>query len=106
MAVHLRTKARHDCSHIESAALKIGDDTLEVGACGACMLNGVSNADLVGNMMADKHPVKHTKTSETLHLFEIELGHGQAVHVRAAKDLVSVKFANVTAEDFGNSTGM
>lgn len=102
----VRTQARAEFSYIESAAIKIGDDVLEVGAYGEWMVNGISHGE---DLTLDRFPVKHTK-SEKHHAFEVELDDGKKVSIHSFKDLVSVKISGGTLgetfKDFGNSTGM
>ena len=102
----VRTKARAEFSYIESAAIKIGDDVLEVGAHGDWMINGISHGE---DLTLDRFPVKYEK-GEKHHVFEVELDDGKKVIIQSFKDLVSVKISEGTLEemykDFGNSTGM
>jgi len=92
LAVHTRATLRYDYSYISSAAIRIGDDILEVGSFGNYMLNGVSNADMPV-FLADKFPVHHTHTKDTVHSFDIELGQGESITVTVFKDIVNIKIA-------------
>jgi hypothetical protein len=104
LTAQIRTKARYSYSYIESAAIKIGDDVLQVAAYGQYFVDGVSNAEMP--MTLSGYPVKHTKTSDLEHLFEIELGEDMFVYLKAFKDLVSIKFHNIQAKDFIDSKGI
>ena len=42
ITIHIRTKERYGYSYIETAAVRIGEDTLEVSSYGFYMVNGVS----------------------------------------------------------------
>ena len=44
--IHIRTKIRYGYSYIELAALKIGNDILEVSSWGEYSVNGVGKADM------------------------------------------------------------
>ena len=43
--LHIRTTIRYDYSYIESAAIQIGNDVLEVSSFGSYALNGVKGLD-------------------------------------------------------------
>jgi len=100
----VRTQKRHGYSYIESAAIKIGDDILEVGAYGGYMLNGVSNAEMPNTL--DRYNTVYEKVNDKVHRFEIDIGKGQTVVVKTLKDLVAVSVHNATAEDFASSQGL
>ena len=101
---HVRTKAQYQYSYIESAAVKIGDDVLEVSSYGNYMLNGVGNAAMP-NMMSG-YSVAYTLSGENDHEFDIQIGDLDHIYVKAHKNMVSVKFSNVHATDFEDSTGL
>ncbi|CAB9517949.1 expressed unknown protein [Seminavis robusta] len=98
LEAHVRTRIRYWYSYIESAAIKIGDSVLEVGSFGTYFVNGVESGEL-------HHSMAHTVLSDHEHVFAMEV-HGQHIKVRAFKDMVSVKFVNVTSEHFGSSRGL
>lgn len=104
LSAHARTKARYDYSFIESAALKIGDDTLQVSSWGTYFLNGVADAKMPAKLSG--FPVEITHVSKKEHVFEVHIGNYQIVELRAYKDLVSIKFLNAKASDFGSSKGL
>lgn len=88
----------------ESAAIRIGNDILEVASWGQYMLNGISNAELpnaVGSFQ-----VEHSKLNEKQHLFKIQLNGGESVEVKTFKDWVSVMVGGVTKKNFQTSTGL
>ncbi|CAB9510310.1 expressed unknown protein [Seminavis robusta] len=103
LEIHIRTKARFQYSFIESAAVQIGTDILEVGAYGGYMLNGISNAELD---KMDKYTVSHEKVSPKQDVFTIELGKGKQIVVQSFKDLVSVKTVGASLEEYGDSMGL
>ncbi|CAB9528575.1 expressed unknown protein [Seminavis robusta] len=103
LEIHIRTKARYQYSFIESAAVQIGIDILEVGAFGGYMLNGISNAELE---KMDKYTVTHEKVSPKQDVFTIELGEGKQIVVQSFKDLVSVKTVGAGFEEYGDSMGL
>jgi len=103
--VHIRTKARFEYSYIESAAIKIGDDVLEVSAFGEYRFNGVLGADMPA-MMANIYSVTYNQVNKKKHDFNIHLGGNENIVVTAFKDLVSVKMGNSTSSRFGGSAGL
>ena len=86
----MRTTARYDYYFISSAALRIGEDILEVGSFGMYMLNGISNLALEGMAIAG-FPVYHTQPNSILHVFDVVLGKNENITLSAFKDLVAVK---------------
>lgn len=106
----IRTKRRYSYSFIETAALKIGDDILEVSSWGDYSYNGVVNA-LLPPAMGDLVGVSHEVISEKESLFTIDAGHGITILVSAFKDIVSVEAiypgdSAVASQWLGNSTGL
>eukprot|EP00797_Seminavis_robusta_P031262 Sro673_g185321.2 (413) ;mRNA; r:48182-49420 len=101
--IHIRTKARYQYSFIESAAVRIGEDILEVGEYGGYLVNGISNADLE---KLDKYTVTHEKINSKQDVFTIELGAGKQIVVQSFKDLVSVKTVGASLEEYGGSMGL
>ena len=100
----VRTKIRGGYSYIESAAIKIGDDILEVGAYGAYMINGVSNADMPNKL--DSYTVSYDRVSDKQHTFDIVIGDGKKIVVQAFKDLVGVKTVGATKNEYAGSMGL
>jgi len=87
----VRTKARYEYSYVQSAAVQIGDDVLEVTEFGGYMVNGVSNAGLPLTM-ADKYTITKVVKNDHDISFKIHEGDIDIVVLKAFKDLVSVKF--------------
>lgn len=84
MAIHARTKIRYDYSYIESAAVKIGDDILQVSAYGQYYLNGISGAEMP-NIMADLYPVTYTALSDKEHMYDIALSEREHILIKSFK---------------------
>lgn len=106
LEMHTRTKIRYDYSYIESAALKLGDDILEVSGYGEFFVNGVESADV--SEISD-FPFTHEMMSVHDHLFTIDLGDGASITVRTHNDIVGIGL-NPAKRDIGlwfsNSTGL
>ena len=100
----VRTQERYGYSFIEGAAIKIGDDVLEVGAYGSYMLNGVSKAEMPGQL--DQYKVEYQQINDKVFRFDIDLGAGKRIVIKSVKDLVSVSIENASLDDFGESQGL
>ena len=104
LAVHMRTTSRYEYSYIESAVVKIGDDTLQVNSFGSYFLNGISAGEMPANLA--EFPVSYKVVDDKTHLFEIDLGDEQMLVIETYKDLVSVKITGARADSFKNSRGL
>lgn len=107
MDIHLRTKDRYEYSYIQTAAIKIGDDVLEVGSWGEYWFNGVEGAEL--SSMGSQFPVTYTSENKKRHQFVVKTGDAtneESIVVRTFKDMVSVTVENATVANFGMSVGL
>jgi len=108
-AAQVRLKSRYEYSYIESAAIQIGDDVLEVSAYGAYFVNGVSDAKLPAKMGEGKYQYTLTKTHTNKHevSFDIKIRDGRTIaSIKAFKDLVSLRFYETSEMDFGDVQGI
>ena len=100
LALLLLSCAPKDYSYIESAAVMIGNDILQVSSWGNYMFNGISAAELP---LAVSHSVMSEKESK----FEIHLGkNSERVVIKTFKDMVSVVVDHGNNESFHNSVGL
>ena len=124
LEIQIRTKERSSSdtpyqeTFVESVALKIGDDTLQVDSWGAYRLNGQPNASLNGDMNGSSRLGKHTKLGRfpiahfiddpTKHRerFVVSLDNMERVVISVFKDLVSVAVKGGTYKSFGSSRGL
>jgi hypothetical protein len=102
---------RYDYSYIESAALRIGDDILEVSSFGEYILNGVDSATRPNTMSG--FVVSHEQPDAKQHSFVVDLTDGNVVKLSAFKDIVSIKIGTKKGPYgprfihwFANSSGM
>lgn len=107
--VDIRTKIRYDYSFIESAAIKIGQETLEVGSWGDYSLNGVTSVALPA--MLSGYRVTHETVNDKTQIFTIHLGTNdddekESILVKVFKDWVSVKLDQPSRRRFHGSVGM
>lgn len=109
LEIHIRTQARYEYSYIESAAIKIGDEILEISSFGEHWLNGVESAITTDeDCSLAGYTIQYNQINKKKHSFTIGLGKsGQdALVVKTFKDLVAVNIVNATTASFGSSTGM
>ena len=102
--IHIRTTARDDFSYIEAAAVKIGDDVLEVTGYGEYMVNGVDSAELpltLGGLDIEYEPISKKK-----HKFEIPFSDQSSIRITTVKDLVNVQMVNASGTEFDQSVGL
>lgn len=86
--IHTRTRIQYDYSYIETAAIKIGDEILEISGHGEYFLNGVNHASLPSKI--SDHVVTHEEVDTQEHRYNVELGHGVSLAIKSHKDFVSV----------------
>lgn len=112
LEVHIRTKERSGkadpfkYTYVESAALKIGNDILQVDSWGEYSLNGEHRAELPAKLGG--FPVIHSVIDEAhkKERFTVKSGVRERVEINAYKDLVSVAIHGATYESFGTSKGL
>lgn len=109
MDIHIRTTVREWFSFVESAAIRIGDDIMEVSGWGEFVLNGVDLAELPGKL-ADTYNVTYTFNAKMrrtrVHYFWVAFGDGKYVKIQSYKDIVAVKIHGATSKHFGGSVGL
>lgn len=105
--LHVRTSIRYDYSYMESAALRIGEDVLEVASFGQYALNGIDQANLhEAGATLSGYPIYHSQKSSKQHIFEVVTGPKEKITISTFKDMVSVKIHGATVEHFGDSVGI
>jgi hypothetical protein len=102
--VHIRTEIRRDMAYIASAALRIGEDILEVASQGVYWLNGVLNADLPDALSG--FAFSHTQPADKQHVFEVYLGGRERIKIKTYRDFVSVLIEQGQRERFLESSGL
>lgn len=107
LQVQIRTHIRHErYSHISRAALKIGDDVLEVAGWGDYSLMGIQNAQLPQSMAGFTVSLEKQEAKETILRIHLKDSNQESIEVKTFKDMVNVKFNDTTAKDFGDSFGI
>jgi len=104
MDVHVRNKRTRQWSFVSSAAVQIGDDTLEVmGGKGTSMywLNGVKGEDASVPQKLSGYPIKFREMSKKSHEFVVE-----EVVISTWNAYVRVNFQNTDSKDFESAVGL
>lgn len=111
--IHIRTKIEHWWSYIESAVIKIGDDTLEVKGGVEDRRYWVNKKE--GRRFRASRNLPFTiggfngrfrAINEILTQFKIYLPNEQNLVIKSAKNMLRVDLENCNADDFGNSLGL
>ena len=105
--LHIRTTIRYEYSFIESAALRIGEDTFEVESFGQYSLNEVDNASLNGvEATVSGFRIYHSRPNEKEHVFDVVISPTENITISTFKDWVSVGIHGGTRAHFGSSAGI
>jgi hypothetical protein len=110
--VQIRTKIVRFWSYIKQAAIRIGDDILEIegNVEPSTETRYWINFQYQGQLTSvGGFPVKHTIKNHVKHQIEIDLSSkykNLKIVLSTWKDFVRVEFKNASTESFGNSVGM
>lgn len=103
--IDIRTTIRYEYSFIETTAIKIGDDVLEISGYADYAFNGVATSDLpatVGSLS-----LTHDAVNKKTHYYELATAdEATKIVVKTHKDLVSVKIEKGEASRFADSKGI
>jgi hypothetical protein len=103
--IHVRTKHRGMFSYISTAAIRIGNEILEVtGKSGLYYLNGMANVVLPATIAG--FSITHEQPLEFQHSFFIKVNHGQTIVIKTWRDIVYVMVEHAKADDFGDVVGL
>ena len=101
--IHVRTKHRRSFSFIQSAAIRIGDEVLEIQGH-QYYLNGIANGDLSSKLHGFE--VTHKAINDKQQTYMIHLGGHEVIVVRTWKDFVTIKIEHATPQNFMDSVGL
>ena len=113
MDIHIRTKIRFSWSYIETATLRIGQDTLEImgGDLRRYWINGVFGSSgkefpaNIGGYIVDY--VKEGTGPSKQRIYTVSLGNaGERIILKTYKDFVSVDLKATSDESFADSVGL
>jgi len=97
---------RYDYSFISRAAIRIGEDILEIGSWGDYSFNGVHHADMPLTMSGNVS-VAFTPKNEKENVFDIYVGNTKEhIKVKTFKDFVNVRIENGSHASFEGSRGL
>lgn len=103
--VHVRTTGRYEYSFIETVAIRVGEDILEISAFGEHSFNGIAHMDFPATM-GYYSMVTHKKHSEKKHEYEIKLEEDAKIIVTTFKDWVSISVDAKTLDHFRDCVGL
>lgn len=113
MDIHLRTKRTRQWSYVDAAAVRVGDDVLEVAGGNKennYWINGVKGKQLAHNTELDAqlsgHAIHFKKISEKSHQFLIDLGSGENIVVATWNGFVRVNLGAGQSGTFEHSLGL
>lgn len=109
LQIQIRTEIRHDWSFIATAAIKIGEEVLEVGGHAAYAMNGIVGEELKKNTDLQDlagYPVKYFNYGTRRHKFQIDLGDKQKLLVKIYNEFLAVGIEEAEEADFGDAVGM
>lgn len=110
MDIHIRSKKMKSMfSYVDSASMRIGDDTLEVrgGKEGGFWLNGEQGANIDTTVsLSGKFLVEIEDQSEKSRQFSINLGGNEAIVITTWNAMVRVSINQASSDHFGTSVGL
>ena len=101
--IHVRTTLRYKYSYIESAALMIDGEILEVNSWGEHALNGVDNVfttDGSDGFSIAGYPIYYTQVNKKKYIYDVVLSPGENITLTSFKDLVAVHMNNGHSHHF------
>jgi hypothetical protein len=104
--VHIRTEIVRQWSFIKYAAIRIGNDILEVEG-GADDNHYWFNKVYQGELTTlGGFPVKYKKANSKQHVYTIDLGNKEEIVIRTFKDFVRIDFKEPKKSLYGNTVGL
>jgi len=106
--VHIRSKKMRQWSYVDSAAVRIGTDILEVrgGETSHFWINGIQGNGNTGKMVISDYPIQYYPISKKSEKFVVDLGDGEGIVFKTWNSFVSVKVENPKMDKFVGSVGL
>merc|ERR1711957_251069 len=106
--VQIRTKKTRKWSFVDSAAVRIGDDILEVrgGKKGAFWINGIQGDINTDQLVITDYQITYQNISEKSDKFVVNLGDGEGIIFKTWNSFVSVNIDNPKHDNFVGSVGL
>jgi len=106
LSVHIRSSAYKEIfSYISDAAIRIGDDVLEIGGGGKWLFNGQSLPSLASETIGG-YKMENTKTKKGRAVYKIFLDGKQEIDIREFKNWITVYVLHPADEDFAGTVGL
>lgn len=106
LEIQVRTKARFEYSYIESVAVRIGEDVLEIGSWGEHFFNGVEDGARFPATMAGLVTVHHEQEDKKKHRFSVTVDESTKISITTFKDMVSISINAPSTEPFEGGIGL
>jgi len=106
--IHIRTKKTREWSYVDSAAVRIGDNILEVrgGKKSALWINGIQGNGKTDELTISDYSIKHQHINENSEKFVIDLGDDECIIFKTWNSFVSIKIENPKQNNFVGSVGL
>jgi len=106
--VHIRTKKMRQWSYVNSAAVRIGRDILEVrgGEKSRFWINGIEGNGNTDKLSISEYPIQYHPISKNSEKLIIDLGNGEGIVIKTWNNFVSVKVENPKKDNFVGSVGL
>jgi len=106
--VHIRTKKMRQWSYVDSAAIRIGIDILEVrgGEKRNFWINGIEGNGNTDKLSISEYPIQYYPISKNSETFIVDLGNGEGIVFKTWNSFVSVKVENPEKNKFMGSVGL
>jgi len=106
--VHIRTKKMRQWSYVDSAAIRIGTDILEVRGSEKSnfWINGIEGNGNTDKLSISEYPIQYYRISKKSEKFIVDLGNGEGIVFKTWNSFVSVKVENPKKDKFMGSVGL
>jgi len=106
--VHIRTKKTRSWSYVDSVAVRIGDDILEVtgGKKSNFWINSIQGNSDADGLVISKYPIKYEQLETNSNKFIVDLGDDEAIILKTWNSFMSVNFANPKHKNYVGSIGL
>jgi len=106
--VHIRSKKMNQWSYIDSAVVRIGEDTLEVrgGKMNEFWINSIRGDDNTDKLKISEYPIEYHRISKNSKMFVVDIGNGEGIVIKTWNSFVSIMIENAKHKNFGGSVGL
>jgi hypothetical protein len=106
--VHIRNKKMRQWSYVDSAAVRIGKDILEVrgGKKKNVWINGIESNDNMEKLSIAGFPIQYYPISKKSEKFVVDLGNDEGIVLKTWNSFLSVTIENPQNDKFAGSVGL